>query len=89
MKCNFRVMLFVGLTMALGAGFAYLALEEARVAIVASLPVLAALLCPISMFVMMKFMHSSAQAQACTSRPEEAPAVPTQREDKRLGQELA
>lgn len=87
MKCNFKVMLSVGLAMALGAAFAYLAFEDARVAIVASLPVLAALLCPISMLVMMKFMHSSGQEQACAGKAEEA--VPTRREDKRVGQELA
>jgi hypothetical protein len=87
MKCNFKLMLSVGLVMALGAAFAYLAFEDARVAIVASLPVLAALLCPISMLVMMKFMHSSGQAQACANQSEEA--VAPRRDDKRLGQELA
>lgn len=87
MKCNFKLMLSVGLVMSLGAAFAYLAFEDARVAIVASLPVLVALLCPISMLVMMKVMHSSGQAQACASKAEEA-AEP-RREDKRLGQDLA
>lgn len=87
MKCNFKTMLSVGLVMAFGAAFAYVAFADARVAIVASLPVLAALLCPISMLVMMKFMHSSGQAQACASKSEKA-AEP-RREDKRLGQELA
>ena len=89
MKCNFKVMLFIGLGMALGAGFAYMAFDDARVAIVSSLPVLAALLCPISMLVMMKFMHSSGQAQARASTLGEAAVVPTRREDKRSGQELA
>lgn len=88
MKCNFKVMLSVGLAMALGAAFAYLAFEEARLAIVASLPVLAALLCPISMFVMMKFMHSSGQAQAVQSRPEQA-AAPIAGESNRRSGELA
>lgn len=87
MKCNFKLMLSVGLVMALGAAFAYLTFEDARVAIVASLPLLAALLCPISMLVMMKVMHSSGQEQACASKSEEA--VEPRREDKRLGQELA
>lgn len=87
MKCNFKLMLSVGLVMALGAAFAYLAFEDARLAIVASLPVLAALLCPISMLVMMKFMHSSGQAQACANKSEEA--VEPRRDDKRLGQELS
>jgi len=88
MKCNFKVMLSVALAMALGAAFAYLAFEEARVGIVASLPVLAALLCPISMLVMMKFMHASGQAQACASKPEQA-AVPPVRQGKRVSEELA
>ena len=88
MKCNFKLMLSVGLVMALGAAFAYLTFEDARVAIVASLPVLAALVCPISMLVMMKVMHSSGQAQACAIKAEEAAAEP-RREDKRLGQDLA
>ncbi len=88
MKCNFKVMLSVGIAMALGAVSAYLAFEGARVAIVASLPVLAALLCPISMLVMMKFMHASGQAQACASKPGEA-ALPTVREGKPVSQEPA
>ena len=88
MKCNFKVMLFVGIAMALGAAFAYLAFEGARVAIVASLPLMAVLLCPISMLVMMKFMHAGSQPQACASKPEEA-AVPTGREDQRVSKEIA
>lgn len=86
MKCNFKLMLSVGLVMALGAAFAYLTFEDARVAIIASLPVSAALLCPISMLVMMEFMHSSGQAQALGSKTEEA-AEP-RREDKGLVKEL-
>jgi hypothetical protein len=58
MKCNLKVMLSVAATMAAAAGFAYLTFEEARAAILASLPLLAVLLCPISMLVMMKLMHS-------------------------------
>ena len=87
MKCNFKLMLSVGLVMTLGAAFAYLTFEDARVAIVASLPVVAALLCPISMLVMMKFMHSNGDAQACASKSDEA-AKP-RHEDKRLGKEFA
>lgn len=61
MKCSFKTMMSVGAAMFLAAGIAYFAFEEARAAILASLPFLLVLLCPISMLVMMKFMHSGGQ----------------------------
>lgn len=61
MKCSFKTMMSVGGAMFLAAGLAYFAFEEARAAILASLPFLLVLLCPISMLVMMKFMHSGGQ----------------------------
>lgn len=69
MKCNLKVMLSVAAVMAAAAGFAYLTFEEARAAILASLPILAVLLCPISMLVMMKMMHSGGDGGQCSSGP--------------------
>lgn len=65
MKCNLKVMLSVAAAMAAVVGFAYLTLEEARTAILASLPILAVLLCPISMLVMMKLMHAGGKGAQC------------------------
>lgn len=61
--------------MALGAGLAYFLFEDARAAIFASLPVLALLLCPISMLVMMKFMHDGA-GNSCDSKLKEKAEAP-------------
>ncbi|MEJ7932613.1 DUF2933 domain-containing protein [Ramlibacter sp. AN1015] len=72
MKCNLKVMLSVAAVMAAAAGFAYLTFEEARIGIVASLPVLAALLCPVSMLVMMKMMHSGSKESQCAAKSESA-----------------
>lgn len=67
MKCNLKVMLSVAALMAAAAGFAYLTFEEARAGILASLPILVVLLCPISMLVMMKLMHSSSDGDRSSS----------------------
>nr|WP_246295100.1 DUF2933 domain-containing protein [Schlegelella koreensis] len=58
--------------MAASAGLAYLTFEEARAAILASLPLLAVLLCPISMLVMMKLMHSSGDGAQRSTGPTKA-----------------
>lgn len=65
MKCNLKTMIWTGAVLFLGAGIAYVVFDGARATIVASLPLLAVLLCPISMLVMMKFMHSS-KADSCS-----------------------
>lgn len=69
MKCNLKVMLSVAAAMAAAAGFTYLTFEEARAAILASLPILAVLLCPLSMLVIMKMMHSSGDGAQCSTGP--------------------
>lgn len=69
MECNLKVMLSVAAAMATAAGLAYLSFEAARAAILASLPFLAVLLCPISMLVMMKLMHSSGNGAQCPTDP--------------------
>lgn len=72
MKCSIKTMMSVGGATLLAAGLAYFAFEGARAAILASLPFLLVLLCPISMLVMMKFMHSGGQEGdgASCGRPE-------------------
>jgi len=64
MMCNMKTMLKVGLGMLLITGLAYLALPEFRVWILAASPTLLFLLCPISMLVCMKMMHSQ-NGQSC------------------------
>ncbi len=79
MKCNLKVMLSVAALMAAAAVFAYLTFEEARAGILASLPILVVLLCPISMLVMMKLMHSSSdgdQSSSGASKPRVPAAEP-------------
>lgn len=70
MKCNLKVMLSVAAVMAAVAGFAYFTFEEARAGILASLPILAVLLCPVSMLVMMKLMHSDSKESQCSTTSE-------------------
>lgn len=72
MKCSFKTMMSVAGAMFLAAGLAYFTFEAARAAILASLPFLLVLLCPISMLVMMKFMHSGGQDEhgGSCGRPE-------------------
>ena len=65
MKCSLKTMLYMAGVLFAAAGAAFLAFEGARTAILASLPFLLILLCPLSMLVMMKAMHSTAtQEQA-------------------------
>lgn len=67
MNCHLKVMLSVAVAMAAGAAFAYFTFEEARAGILASLPILAALLCPVSMLLMMKLMHSEGKEGHCST----------------------
>ena len=53
MKCNAKTMLSVAVAMGLAALLAYLAFPEAKLFILANTSVLAALICPVSMLVMM------------------------------------
>ncbi len=59
MKCNSRTMLATALALGLTAVFAYFAFPAARAFIVGSAPVLIALVCPVSMLLMMKAMNGS------------------------------
>lgn len=64
MMCNTKTMLKVGLGMLFGAVIAYIALPEFRGWILAASPTLLFLLCPISMLLCMKMMHSQ-NGQSC------------------------
>lgn len=63
MKCSAKTMLSVAGVILAAAGAAFFAFEEARTAILASLPFLLILLCPLSMLFMMKAMHSGAKEE--------------------------
>lgn len=59
MKCNSKTMLSVGAALGLTALLAYFAFPDARLFILANAPLLVALICPVSMLVMMWFMRGN------------------------------
>ncbi len=63
MRCDMKTMLRTAGVMGLVAVIAYFAVPEARAFIVASAPVLIALICPVSMVVMMLMMNRSRSKQ--------------------------
>lgn len=62
MKCNTKTMFSVAVGLFAAAAFAYFAIPAAKELILASVPLLFALVCPISMLLMMKGMHGNQQA---------------------------
>lgn len=74
MKCNSRTMLATALALGLATVVAYLALPAAKAFILASAPVLIALVCPVSMLFMMKTMNAGKKDQ--DSRTEERTSAP-------------
>ncbi len=72
MRCDMKTMLRTAGVMGLVAVIAYFAVPEARAFIVASAPVLIALICPVSMIVMMLMMNGSRSKQG-ESRESAAP----------------
>jgi len=58
MTCNSRTMLTVGLALGLAGALAYFTIPAAQAFILASAPILVALICPISMLVMMFMMKA-------------------------------
>ena len=72
MHCNAKTMLKAGAGLGLLAVLGYFTLPQFRAFIVASLPLLLTLLCPLSMIFMMKGMNSRHPAQGV--KPESAPA---------------
>lgn len=72
MRCNVKTMLRTAGVIGLVAVIGYFAVPEARAFIVASAPVLIALICPVSMVVMMQMMNGSG-SKATESREAAAP----------------
>lgn len=71
MRCNTKTMLKVAAGLGLLAVLGYFAFPQFRAFLVASLPVLLTLLCPLSMIFMMKGMNS--HQPATEAKPEPAP----------------
>lgn len=74
MHCNARTMIKIAAALGGTLAAAYVALPEAREFVAASAPVLLALICPISMVVMMFMMRSRGGSAPDTST--EPPQVP-------------
>lgn len=72
MHCNARTMIKIAAVLGGILAVAYLALPDARELVAASAPVLLALICPISMVIMMLTMRKSGGAESS------APAKPPQ-----------
>lgn len=70
MKCSFKTMMYVAGAIFAAAGLAYFSFEGARAAVLASLPFLLFLACPISMLLMMKFMHSAGKNEHAAATPD-------------------
>ena len=89
MKCNMKTMFSVAVGLFAAAAFAYFAIPAARELIAASVPLLFALVCPISMLLMMKAMHGNEQAKGGSAETPKtgAPEVqPTHMVDARTAQ---
>lgn len=67
MKCNPKTMLSVALALGLAGFAAYLAFPSAQSWILASAPLLVALICPVSMLVMMWAMRGAGKDSSCDS----------------------
>lgn len=78
MHCNVKTMIKIAAALGGVLAAAYLAVPEARELVAASAPVLLALICPISMVIMMLMMRKSGGAER--SAPAEPPhdAAPEQ-----------
>ncbi len=76
MKCNTNTMLKTAAGLAVMAGVVYLAVPTAQAFVLASAPILIALICPISMLIMMKMMNSNgAEVRSVTDKsPSDAKA---------------
>lgn len=74
MHCNAKTMIKVGLALAGLLAAAYVALPQARELVLASAPVLLALVCPISMVAMMFMMKDSGRQEKTCAKPEEPAA---------------
>lgn len=76
MHCNARTMIKIAVALGGILAAAYVALPEAREFVAASAPVLLALICPISMGVMMFMMRSrGGTASRASAEPSQPPAA--------------
>lgn len=86
MKCDTNTMLKTAAGLAAVAGVIYFAVPAAQAFVLASAPILIALICPISMLIMMKMMNSKgaegcgtvSEASKSAQLQEHAPAVATE-----------
>jgi hypothetical protein len=68
--CSLKTMLKVAAAMFAVIGIAYFALPDARTWMIAALPTLSFLICPISMLLCMKMMNGQNGKSCPTSQPE-------------------
>lgn len=64
MKCDSKIMMKIALGLGLGLAVAYFALPAAQVLILASAPILLALICPVVMLFMMMGMQGDKKNEA-------------------------
>lgn len=74
MNCNPRTMLKVAAGLGAILAIAYFALPGAQAFVLASAPVLLALICPVMMLVMVFTMKGKASSESCESTQPDAPA---------------
>ena len=72
MKCDSKTMVKMAVWIGVGLAVAYFALPAAQVFILASAPILVALICPVAMFFMMKGMNGSKKDES--AKPGESKA---------------
>ncbi|WP_332774925.1 DUF2933 domain-containing protein [Polaromonas sp.] len=72
MKCDMKTMVKMALWLGVGLAVAYFALPAAQALILASAPILVALICPVAMFFMMKGMNGSKKDES--AKPGESKA---------------
>jgi hypothetical protein len=76
MKCDSKTMLTVAAVVALAAALAYFTLPAAQAFILASAPLLVALICPVAMLFMMKGMQGDKKDKARDiDEPKQAPRI--------------
>lgn len=73
MKCDTNTMLKTAAGLAVAAGVVYFTVPAAQAFVLASAPLLVALICPISMLIMMKMMNSNgAEARGAAGKSNDA-----------------
>lgn len=74
MKCDSKMMLKIAGGLGLALGVAYFTLPAAQALILASAPILLALICPVAMLLMVKTMNGSARDEGAA--PDQEAAAP-------------